>query len=285
MNITDDGGIVWPRTKSIVNLNGRTSFADFEEWSSHSFQGYYPIVFETGREAIRAVGQVLHSRGMHSISVPPYTTQCVVQALTSANLIPNTPTGSEVVLDFIYHQYGHFFKQEKDSIIEDSVDTIFKIGRSPFRTNSEFAVWSFRKSFGLELGGLAWCRDRSTALELTKHSRALMRKESGLEICLTYVQNSWQYVYECNQKRILSSFSLLENFDNKKSMNRYKNMLREGILPAAIEVEESGIPRLVKSLSGNIKILRRHFIHNPSSRNEESFFLPIWQVPESVSIG
>lgn len=276
--VTDDGGLAWTPAKKNLDLGEKTSIRDFQDWCANSFQGLYPVVFETGREAIRAVGQLLFSRGLNVVSVPPFTSQCVVQSFTSAGLITKTGIYPELALDFIYHQYGHFFKQTNSSIVEDSVDSLFALGRSPFRTDSEFAIWSLRKSFGMQLGGLVWCRDSNTARTLASGSKVSLNKIDTLERCLGYIERSWSTLYSANEKRVKRLLQIFEQADNQSLHSRYVEMMREGILPSAIEIDDHLVPIISGTFKSNVKILRRHSVNNPSDKHNKALFLPIWQI-------
>lgn len=278
MIFTNDGGLAWTPATKISELGEKTSIEDFQNWCASSFQDSYPVVFETGREALRAVGQLLFSRGLTIVSVPPFTSQCVVQSFAAAGLVTKTELDPELALDFIYHQYGHFFEQASSALVEDSVDSIFTLGRSPFRTDSEFAIWSFRKSFGTQLGGLVWCRDLNSARTIASESKVSLEKINALERCLGYIKRSWSTLYGANEKRVVRILQMFERAENQSFHDRYVEMMREGILPSAIEIDDDLVPMISSTFNSNVQILTRHSVNSPGDRQTKTLFFPIWQI-------
>ena len=277
MIITKDGGLAWPMAFSLHQHTEVTTNNDFEEWISNAFPGFFPVVFESGRDAIKALGKLLRNRGITQLVVPPFTTQCVIEALTSSQLYVSTPYAEDIECDFIYHQYGHLFVQTSEAIVEDSVDTFMNSGISPFRTNTEFAIWSFRKLFGMQFGGMIWCRDKEVQTMLRSYSERMQTSSRDLSKCLKFVENNWVTKQEDLRYKLQLVLDIATQFESSHELLSYSRMLEDGHIPLVLTVTESFIEYMEEILDTNLIVIERHLVTSTKQPSEISLFLPLSQ--------
>jgi len=91
---------------------------------------------------------------------PGYSSHCVLEAAAHI-CTPSPVASSELSAALVYHQWGFIQKTnfgDAVTIIEDSVDSLFVPGFSPFSGAGAYALWSLPKVFGTLGGGVVFCR-------------------------------------------------------------------------------------------------------------------------------
>lgn len=277
MILTNDGAAAWPKKNVIFSNYPYLSVHDFEKWISNAYRNQLPTVFDYGRDAISAVGKLLEEQNQKLIDVPPFTTQCVVHALNSSGLAVATPIYNKGDCDFVYHQYGLPFTQKCDPIIDDSIDTMFRIGRDPFRTNSQFTIWSFRKSLGIPLGAVVWSRDKESQSFLMQLSKEYRKNENDICKNLSYVKGTWESEYSKRETNLELIIEIFKNEGLSKSYEGYERLVKEGIIPIALEVNHLELEALTVNLGSDLLIVRRHRVDSPNATHKLTAFLPVWQ--------
>ncbi len=167
------------------------------------FPSGYPVLCSSGRSALSLVLQNLKMTRSNTIGLFPYASHCVIDAV-SRNCTPLFGKDSiNANVRIVNHQWG--FVQEKNlklNAIEDCADTLCKSGTDLFPAGGSFEIWSLPKILGTSSGGILWCRDEKTAIEI----RNLRNKRNGglLQWILRLLSHRSKIIYyywngaECN---------------------------------------------------------------------------------------
>jgi putative PLP-dependent aminotransferase (TIGR04422 family) len=170
---------IWPTPKHFGGFKALLTFPSIQKIENELYKMFpsgYPVLCSSGRSALSLVLQNLKMTRSNSVGLFPYASHCVIDAISrnSTPLFGKDSNNADVRI--VYHQWG--FVQEKElrsNTIEDCVDTICKIGTDLFPGGGSFELWSLPKILGTSSGGILWCRDEKTAIEI----RNLRNKRNG----------------------------------------------------------------------------------------------------------
>ena len=159
--MTSKDGAVWPRQRLRLFPVKFAKAEIVENYLSEKFAVGHPVIFSSGRAALFIVLKTFYKGDL--VRLFPYASQCVVNSVLCANLIPVTPLDVSI-LDISYNQWGRFNSTtKKPPFIEDSIDSFYPNGAKILRSGADFEVWSLAKILGLNFGAVMWCRDENQA--------------------------------------------------------------------------------------------------------------------------
>lgn len=159
--MTSKDGAVWPRQRLRLFPVKFAKAEIVENYLSKKFAVGHPVIFSSGRAALFIVLKTFYKGDL--VRLFPYASQCVVNSVLRANLIPVTPLDFSI-LDISYNQWGRFnTTTKKPPFIEDSIDSLYPNGAKILRSGADFEVWSLAKILGLNFGAVMWCRDENQA--------------------------------------------------------------------------------------------------------------------------
>lgn len=162
---------LWPDAKplSVSDLIGANiSSENIEARLANLYPNGHPVLFSSARAGLRATLAVMKLGRAQLLWTPGYSSHCVLNAAAHI-CTPSPVASSELSAALIYHQWGFIQKSnfsDNVPIIEDSVDSLFIPGFSPFSGSGTYALWSLPKVFGTLGGGVVFCRTAEDAAEL-----------------------------------------------------------------------------------------------------------------------
>ena len=134
-----------------------------ESLLAEKFLGGYPVVLSSGRSAIKLLVQEFWTS--RELAVFQYVSQCVVEAIQAAGVIPLSRTN--LTSEIVYNQWGHLDLGCKEPpFIEDSCDTFLPTSSTTRRLGARFEVWSLPKILNSRFGAVVWCRNLEDAEHL-----------------------------------------------------------------------------------------------------------------------
>lgn len=161
---------LWPtsRIDPMTLLSFRKyRYEDIEDLFAAKYPHSYPVLFSSGRAAITAILRSLSLKRNDYVWIPPYTSHCVLNAISTIATPSPILDHKKVKAALIYHQWGFPFQTKaKLHIIEDSVDSLCTSKESLFPNDGAFEVFSLPKIFKSLSGGIALCQRESDAKEL-----------------------------------------------------------------------------------------------------------------------
>jgi len=156
---------VWGQRKGYMLSLSKAEPTDIEELLIEKFDGGFPVVLSSGRAAIKLIAQEFWTA--HEISLFPYASQCVVNAIQAAGITPYTQT--DFTSEIVYNQWGELDRGcASTPFIEDSCDTFLQEGSRVLRLGAQFEVWSLPKILESRFGAVIWCRNREDAIQLSQ---------------------------------------------------------------------------------------------------------------------
>lgn len=160
-----NGGGVWGQRKTYKVSLSMAEPTDIEELLIEKFDGGFPVVLSSGRAAIKLIAQEFWTA--HEISIFPYASQCVVNAIQAAGIAPYTRTN--FTSEIVYNQWSELDRGcTSTPFIEDSCDTFLQEGSRVLRLGAKFEVWSLPKILESRFGAVIWCRNSEDAIHLRR---------------------------------------------------------------------------------------------------------------------
>jgi putative PLP-dependent aminotransferase (TIGR04422 family) len=154
---------VWGKRKVYKPSLATAVPTQIEDLLSEKFVGGFPVVLSSGRSAMKLIIQEFWEE--NEISLFPYASQCVVNAIQAAGVVPYTRTN--FTSEIIYNQWGQLDRGCKQTpFIEDSCDTFLPEGSRVLLLGAQFEVWSLPKILGSRFGAVIWCRNQEDAIRL-----------------------------------------------------------------------------------------------------------------------
>jgi putative PLP-dependent aminotransferase (TIGR04422 family) len=151
---------VWGQRKNYKLSLTKATPKQIEELLIEKFNGGFPVVLSSGRGAIKLIVEEFWVE--NEISLFPYASQCVVNAIQSAGITPYTRMN--FTSEIIYNQWGLLDLGCKQTpFIEDSCDTFLPEGSQVLLLGAQFEVWSLPKILESRFGAVIWCRNREDA--------------------------------------------------------------------------------------------------------------------------
>jgi len=156
---------IWPK-RNFPKLNfTRSDSHQIEELLTQMFNGGFPVVLSSGRGAIFVASRLFWTKNI--IYVFPYASQCVINALQSADLAVATKT--DYSADILIDQWGiQDIGCHERFFIEDACDSFLKQGSKVLELNADFEIWSLPKIIGSRFGAVLWCREEESAQKVRK---------------------------------------------------------------------------------------------------------------------
>jgi len=197
---------IWPKSasfKALISVYHFPSVRLIESLLQEMFPSGYPVLCSSGRSALTLA--LISSEASRSdlVGVFPYAGHCVLDAISRITTPLAGPTAINAVLRIVYHQWGYV--QEKrlpQNTIEDCVDTLCVPGAKLFPGGGLFEIWSLPKIIGVTSGGVLWCKDENTAVQLRnlRDSRPGGLCQWLLRLLTLYVKRAYLYWHaeECN---------------------------------------------------------------------------------------
>jgi putative PLP-dependent aminotransferase (TIGR04422 family) len=134
-----------------------------EDMLAEKFLGGFPVVFSSARGAIKLIVQEFWTA--RELSIFQYASQCVVEAIQSAGVIPYSRLN--LTSEIVFNQWGQLDLGCKNTpFIEDSCDTFLPEGSNILRLGAQFEVWSLPKILSSRFGAVVWCRNLEDAVRL-----------------------------------------------------------------------------------------------------------------------
>jgi hypothetical protein len=153
------GGVWAEQTRPRINFSKSTAL-EVEKVLAGYFQEGYPVILSSGRGAISVAVKSYWVK--NEITVFPYASQCVVNALLSAGI--SVSTRLDFTSEIIIHQWGILDTGLKSKpFIEDACDTLLSPSGTILNSGGEFEVWSLPKIIGSRFGAVLWCRREEVA--------------------------------------------------------------------------------------------------------------------------
>lgn len=180
-NVTEPLAL-WPsgRGINIRDLLSNVSVLQVEKRLNDLYPGGYAVLTTSGRSALGLGLQVLDLKRSDFVQTFPFASKCVLETISNFA----TPTRynysdkNDVII--AYHQWGFLSESfpEGRAIIEDCVDTLCEPSTHLFPCNGQFEIWSAPKIYGVNFGGVLWCKHRSD------HLRAKSLQQRNKYSCL-----------------------------------------------------------------------------------------------------
>lgn len=161
LNNIDSG--VWAKRQKIKLSFKKANTREVEDLLESKFNGGFPVLLSSGRGAIKLIVQEFWKD--NNISVFQFASQCVVNAIQAASVIPYSRL--DFTSEIIHHQWGYTDSiQGQKPFIEDSCDTFLAEGASVLRLGGRFEIWSLTKILNSRFGAIVWCRNSKDAQQL-----------------------------------------------------------------------------------------------------------------------
>jgi putative PLP-dependent aminotransferase (TIGR04422 family) len=166
---------LWPRGRIFNALRLFLAFNSgilkLERVLADNFRGGYPVICSSGRLALYLA---LREEGLtraNEIKTFSYASHCVLDAISRVATPVNAENTKQNINSIIYHQYGFFQKKQASDnvIIEDSVDSLYKLGGEVLTGGGMYEIWSMPKILGSTSGGILWCKDENTKKRICKY--------------------------------------------------------------------------------------------------------------------
>lgn len=158
----EQNGVWARRSRPKINIS-KADANEVESLLSTKFVGGFPVIFSSARGGIKLIVQEFWPE--KEISIFPYASQCVVNAIQAASVVPFTRI--DLYSDIIYNQWGMLDRtSEKVPFIEDSCDTLLREGSSVLRLGGKFELWSLPKILNTRFGAVIWCQKEADANHL-----------------------------------------------------------------------------------------------------------------------
>jgi len=184
---------LWPFSESprLQDIAGPAcASSDVENLLKALYPEAEPVLFSSARAGLSAVLQVIELSRPDLLWTPEFSSHCVLESV--AHVCTPTPVPVDgMAAALVYHQWGIRHTESFDSpvhIIEDAVDALLLPGRNPFRTRSDFVIWSLPKVLGSLGGGVVFCRKGGDAQSLR-----LLRNQRGSSLLQALLRWSSKY--------------------------------------------------------------------------------------------
>ena len=159
---------LWPKTKFLLrNCFGFISVRKLEDRLSEMFPSAYPVVCSSGRVALFIALKELNLTRKNNLKIFPFASHCVLNIVGQITS-PNSNKDLAANTELIYHQWGYSHKSKMNTIIEDSVDSLYLPGSKLLSKGGLFEIWSFNKILGCSSGGVLWCKNKKDAERIRK---------------------------------------------------------------------------------------------------------------------
>lgn len=174
---------LWPHPQfSYASLFSFASVNDVENAFQEMYTGAVPVVFSSARASISAILELLHMGRASHIWCPPYSSHCVLEAVSRIATPSSDFAGSMSAL--VYHQWGYIHTARgKEVCIEDAADSFLLPGNIQFPNNGKFQIVSLPKIYGCIGGGVVFCKEGEDAEQLRK-IRDTRKSHTGIQFCL-----------------------------------------------------------------------------------------------------
>ena len=177
---------------------------DVESLLIEKFFGGFPVVFSSGRGAMKLIVQEFWTS--KEIPIFQYASQCVVEAIQAAAVTPYSRT--DFTSEIIYNQWGELdMGCEKTPFIEDSCDTFLPEGSSVLQHGAQFEIWSLPKILHSRFGAIVWCRNNEHAKFLRK-TRDISKRGVIKKQILRNFRNSSKWNYKTWQTSEFKTYKL-----------------------------------------------------------------------------
>ena len=154
---------VWGKQKEYTFSFATATPTMIESLLKEKFLGGFPVVLSSGRGAIKLIVQEFWRA--RELSIFQYASQCVVEAIQAAGVIPLSRTN--LTSEIVYNQWGQLdLGCMTIPFIEDSCDTFLPAGSTTLRLGAQFEVWSLPKILHSRFGAVVWCRNLEDAEHL-----------------------------------------------------------------------------------------------------------------------
>lgn len=263
------------QTKDLVRNHKLMDNGLIDSYLQHRFSDRDFIFTENGRKAISlAMGELMLNREdvvtILTTSGNFYISGCVTAEIEkfckwSRNFEPNTKA------IFVNHEFGYPYEPLKDlkkyglPIIEDCANTFFSVDANGETGRvGDFVIYSFPKSFPLQVGGLLVAKD------LSEVSKKYHIHPQWLDHIKAVLSNSIGQKDEMISKRIQNYQYLKSEFAKLGFQERFP--LNEGIVPGVFMFRTQG-------QSVDLSELKKHYwshgVQCSVFYGEESFFIPV----------
>jgi putative PLP-dependent aminotransferase (TIGR04422 family) len=165
---------LWPSHSAldvINSMNFTLKHEDIECELKSMFRGGVPVLVTSGRSALGIIAQTEGVVRGDAISLFPFAGHCVIDAVgRHGNPVSMAQNAN---LGIYYHQWGmpqndivRLFSKNWNVLVDDCVDSMCKMGSSPFIGDGKYEVWSLAKILGAYSGGVIWCRNEADAQKI-----------------------------------------------------------------------------------------------------------------------
>lgn len=266
---------------------------DIENEFNKYYHGGYPVLCSSGRVAIMIILNFFSKKNENKIGIFPYASKCVREAVSKIKK-PIISTDNEIIS---YNQWGYRTAyNNKDSILEDSVDTLTDINTNIFKTSkSNFVIWSLPKILGTHTGSIIWCRNKEDSQLIkrfiTKHKPKyyllVLKILSHVNVFFYHRWNVKIYFHpnltSLENAEIFLKITQLKNIikDRKKKLKLFQNIFRntnifdDCFYPSIIPLDTNDYKKKEQFMKSNCG--KRHFFNPITKLYQKVYPLPIHQ--------
>ena len=161
---------LWPKIKiNILNFFGTCNQKKLELFFQKMFPSGHPVLCSSGRVALYISVNESKLRREDKLKLFPYASHCVINTVSRLT----TPVTHDYKTPNIinYHQWGIKFSNSDNTLIEDSVDSLYKKNTPLFNLGANYEIWSLPKILGTSSGGILWCKNESDAIRIRNQIR------------------------------------------------------------------------------------------------------------------
>jgi hypothetical protein len=211
-----------------------------------------------------------------------YISRCVTT--TIEQFFPWTrQKNNETIAYFVNHEFGYLFPEmgsllsEGLPVIEDCCTTFFsQDSQKKVGNYGKYAVYSFPKFFGIQIGGLLVGQNVGHDPILKEKTKLTTEEENYI---LKVIGFEFSQEKELLVKRRNIFDYATKSFEQLGFTLRFPN--QEGVVPSVLLLNNNGI---IKDLSAHKEFLYRHGIQNSVFYGEDAFFIPCHQNLEESDI-
>ncbi|MBV9987229.1 MAG: putative PLP-dependent aminotransferase [Chitinophagaceae bacterium] len=173
---------LWPDARfKFSSLFASAAVETVERELAGIYSNSVPVLFSSARACIPAVLELMDLHRSSLVWVPPYSSQCVLEAVS--RIATPTPVLAENSAAIVFHQWGYIHRIAASFCIEDAADSFLLPGPIVFPNQGKFQIVSLPKIFGCLGGGVVFCQSGEDADQL-RRIRQSRRGSRNLQLLL-----------------------------------------------------------------------------------------------------
>lgn len=297
LNITDPL-MLWPSGSGVQfrDLLSDISVMRVEQRLNDLYPSGFSVLTTSGRSALGLSLQVLDLNRSDFVQTFPFASKCVLDTISNFATPTRYDDSSKDDVIIAYHQWGFLSESfpRGRAIIEDCVDTLCEPSTELFPAGGDFEIWSAPKIYGLNFGGVLWCKHHTDYLKAKSLQK--VKKHSYFNLLIRQlgkhsdkIHDIWQAL-EKNQsepgKIIAAEISRgLDQIENLISGKKRLIEVANKNLDLDIKVTNGRLPAVIPlSFNSNIEKIKKagldkYVRHYTNKKNSDNSYQKVISLP------